>query len=141
MYSRGTEARGCSRKSHNVEDQVFTSHTSRKRGRKKYFKRFEDKYPSSSSNFKRKKDFSKIKCFRCEKLGHFAKHCIVKLNLHNVTISDSKESSPSKDSYEYLEGLVLISVLSSHVQADCNTWLIDSGASCHIFGFKQNMQI
>ena len=56
----------------------------------------------------------------------------MKLNLHNVTVSDSKESSPSKYSYEYLEGLVLISALSSHVQADRNTWLIDSSASRHI---------
>ncbi len=63
----------------------------------------------------------------------------MKLNLPKVTISNVKDSSPSKDSCDHSRGFVLISALSSHVQADCSTWLIDSGASRHISRYKQHL--
>lgn len=69
------EARGIGRKSHHEEDHVLAAHTSKRKGRKGNFKRNRDRNSDSALESKRRKDFSRVQRFRCDKFGHFAREC------------------------------------------------------------------
>jgi hypothetical protein len=82
-------------------------------------------------------DTSKIKCFSCNKLGHFAKHCWYRKKnprkgKHHVSIVEDDESKrrqkiPSNEK-ETRKEYYLVSALSRLVYTGPKTWLVDSGA-------------
>ena len=97
------------------------------------------------------KDLSKIRCYSCYEKGHYARECPRKKNgshkkkgskkrHHAHTAEDDEpprkkvkeESDDSSSEEEY----VLISALTGTVTHGSNDWLIDSGASKHMMGFK-----
>jgi hypothetical protein len=116
---------------------------SRFKGKKKGSQR----KPNTKGTFKGKNiDTSKIKCFGCNKLGHFAKYCWFRKKYprkgknHASTDEDDKSKRnqriPSNEK-ENRKEYYLVSALSSSVFTRLKTWLVDSGASKHITGYKE----
>jgi hypothetical protein len=91
-------------------------------------------------------DTSKIKCFSCNKLGHFARDRWYrktnprKGNHHASTAEDDEskrnKKSPSNER-ENRKEYYLVSSLSSTVITGPKTWLVDNGASKHMIGYKE----
>jgi hypothetical protein len=94
---------------------------------------------------------SKVRCFNCNKLGHYAKDCRNppskqkrKGKFHASVAAEeeepqrkrtraaSKEQEQRRESYR-------VSSLSSVVTKSEKIWLVDSRASKHMTGFKQNL--
>lgn len=77
---------------------------------------------------------SKVQCFRCDKYGHYAMKCPTR-TMPQASIAHVDETLPQGDS----NGFIFCSALSSHVATGHNTWIIDSGASCHIMRFREHL--
>jgi hypothetical protein len=94
---------------------------------------------------------SKVRCFNCNKLGHYAKDCKNppsqqkrkgKFHASVATVEEepqrkrnraaTKEQEQRRESY-------LVSALSGAVTKSEEIWFVDSGASKHMTGFKQNL--
>jgi hypothetical protein len=121
---------------------------SRFKGKKKgTFQKGSQRKPNTKGTFKGKNiDTSKIKCFSCNKLGHFAKDCWFRKKYprkgkHHASTAEDDESkrnqkSPSNEK-ENRKEYYLVSALSSSVFTGPKTWLVDSGASKHMTGYKE----
>jgi hypothetical protein len=121
---------------------------SRFKGKKKYtFQKISQRKPNTKGTFKGKSiDTSKIKCFSCNKLGHFAKHCWFRKKYprkekhHASTTKDDeskrKQKIPSNEK-ENRKEYYLVYALSSSVFTRSKTWLVDSGASKHMTWYKE----
>jgi hypothetical protein len=121
---------------------------SRFKGKKKVtFQKGSQRKSNTKGMFKGKSiDTSKIKCFSCNKLGHFAKYCWYrkknprKGKHHASTAEDDeskrKQKSPSNEK-ETRKEYYLVSALSSSIFTGPKTWLVDSGASKHMTGYKE----
>jgi hypothetical protein len=133
------------------EDQALTAHSKkgkRKSSHKVGGRRFPDK----------RKDLSHIRCFNCDKKGHFAKDCPEKSNKekdnrkfkgkgkrkHHAHAADDKghrskrsrvETSSSSD-----DEFTFISALTGTITHDDDVWLIDSGASKHMTGNRASLK-
>jgi hypothetical protein len=120
---------------------------SRFKGNKKgTFQKGSKKKPKTKGTFKGKNiDTSNIKCFSCNKFGHIAKYCWFRKKYprkgkHHASTAENDESkrnqkSPSNEK-ENRKEYYLVSALSSSVFMGLKTWLVDSGASKHMIGFK-----
>jgi hypothetical protein len=121
---------------------------SRFKGKKKgTFQKGSQRKSNTKGTFKGKSiDTSKIKCFSCNKLGHFAKDCWFrkknrrKGKQHASTAEDDeskrKQKSPTNER-ENRKEYYLVSVLSNSIFTGPKTWLVDSGASKHMTGYKE----
>lgn len=96
-----------------------------KRGKRNNFKKRRGKDSTRKQSFKRKRDLSKVQCFRCDKYGHIAVKC---LDRPKPQASIAEVCEPNRDS----KRLVFYSTLSSQVSTSLNTWVINSGASRHL---------
>jgi hypothetical protein len=121
---------------------------SRFKGKKKVtFHKGSQKKISIKGTFKGKNiDTSKIKCFNCNKLGHFARHCWNrkknprKGKHHASTIEDDDSKRNQKSSSNERENrkeYYLVSALSSTIITGPKTWVVDSGASKHMTRYKE----
>jgi hypothetical protein len=79
-------------------------------------------------------DFSKVKCFQCHKMGHFASQCLEKKKKMN---QPQMAASAAMDEFaKSFEGdFFFITCMSS--AAVSNMWFVDSEASCHMTGHKE----
>ena len=133
------------------EDQALTVHS--KKGRREN-PHHQVKHSHKEDNFV-KKDPSKLRCYICDERGHFSINCPMnksgskkkknsKRRHHAHTAEDDdpprkrvkKESEDSSSDEEY----VLISALTGTVRHGSKDWLIDSGASKHMTGFKESFE-
>jgi hypothetical protein len=73
-------------------------------------------------------DFSKVKCFQCHKMGHFASQCPEKKKKNQPQMAASAAVDEFAKIFE--EDFFFIARMSS--AAVSNMWFVDSGASCHM---------
>jgi hypothetical protein len=94
---------------------------------------------------------SKVRCFNCNKLGHYAKDCRnppskqkQKSRFHASVATEEEEPQRkrtkivSKEQEQHRESY-LVSTLSGAVTKSEEIWLVDSGASKLLTCFKQNL--
>ena len=127
------------------EDQALIAHAKGKHKRKSY------DHPQKTQGFKRpKKDFSNFECFTCHKMGHIAIDCPMKAERvkkmrrfqdHAVEGNDQEVEEEAKKDEESSEEYVLISALTRSVSPGNDTWLVDSGASKHMTGYKDSLSL
>lgn len=122
--------RGIKQNNGNEDIQVLNSN-SYKKGKKKNFKRKRDNCSNGKRSSKKKRDISEVQCFRCDQYGHYAMKCLDRIKQHASMVEVNKGSDS--------ERLVFYSTLSSQVTSSSNTWVIDSGASRHITGFREHL--
>jgi hypothetical protein len=120
---------------------------SRFKGKKKgTFQKGSQRKPNTKGTFKGKSfDTSKIKCFSCNKLGHFAKDCWFRKKYprkgkHHASAAEDNESKRKQKSpfneKENRKEYYLVYALSNLVFMGPKTWLVDSGASKHMTGYN-----
>ena len=118
------------------EDQALTAHT--KKIRRDHYHPKKGKHSHQNQNDNPRRDLSSIRCYTCDKRGHFARHCPRNKDLshkkkdnkrihHGHTPEDDEpprkrvkeESEDSSSDEEY----VLISALTGTVKHGSNDWL------------------
>ena len=112
------------------------------------------KHSNQNDNSRRPtKDLSNLRCYTCDEKGHFAKDCPrnkgvsqknkkYKRRHHAHAVEDDEPSKKRiKQESEYSssdEEYVLIYALTGNLTHGSKNWLIDSGASKHMIGFKES---
>jgi hypothetical protein len=127
--------------SHHNDNQALASHAKKgRRNRRSFSEEFHDKKTSAAPGHEQRKDISKIQCFKCDKYGHIARNCPTrkKGRQHASTVDDDSEP-PQRDEDIKDEAFFFISALSGTVPTDSDIWLIDSGASRHMTGYKEHL--
>lgn len=127
--------------SHHDDNQALASHAKRgRRNRRSFNKSFKDKKTSTTSGHEHRKDNSKIQCFRCDKYGHIARDCPTrKKGRQHASIVDVDPEPHQRDKDIKDEAFFFISSLLGTVPTDSNIWLIDSGASKHMTGYREHL--
>ena len=118
-----------------------------KRGRRKTH-HFKGKNPHDRDN--NRKDPSRLRCYTCDELGHFARNCPKRQNkkkrnkrTHRAHAAEDDEPSKKRTRYESEyssseDEYVLVFALIGNITHGSNDWLIDSGASKHMTEFKES---
>jgi hypothetical protein len=75
-----------------------------------------------------------VRCFKCDKLGHSHNVCPEKKKIQ----ADLAEIKEEKEEVKEYHAFYL--ALASELNSNKNTWIIDSGASRHITGFKDKFE-
>lgn len=133
------EARGNCLRNHHEDDHVLAAHTSKGREKKGNYKRFRDEsFVSAPDSKKGKGDLSRIQGFRCDKYVYIARDFYARPKIQ-VVATNVENSSPQKESDENSEQFSFISALFSNISTNYDTWLIGSGVSCHITGYKEHL--
>jgi hypothetical protein len=127
--------------SHHDDNQALASHTKRGKGNRRSFgKAFKDKKISAALGHEHRKDISKIQCFRCDKYGHIARHCPTrKKGRQHASTADVDSELHHRDEDIKDEAFFFILALSGTVPTDSDIWLIDSGASRHMTGYREHL--
>ena len=81
---------------------------------------------------KKNTDFSKVKCFQCHKMGHFASQCPEKKEKKPQMASSAALDEFAKS---FKKDFCFIACMSSAAVSDI--WFVDSRASCHMTGHKE----
>ena len=101
----------------------------------------------------KEKDYSKVKCWNCQKLGHYAVVCPEKKKKgKDKTMAASAEIEDFSESFDREFGFIAFESISagSHatqVERECalpstsgassSIWYVDSGASRHMIGVRE----
>ena len=122
------------------EDQALTVHSKKNR---------RSNYHSKGNISHSRKYLNTIRCYTCDEKGHISKFFPNKRNLrkknkrrHHAHATEDDEPSTKRIRQENDsssdEEYVLIFVLMGTISHGSNDWLIDSGASKHMTGFKES---
>ena len=125
--------------SHHDESHALASHARKGKVIGKGMKRFQRKRKPHQAHEHKEKDMSKVQCYRCDKYGHYARDCpIQKEGRRHATTTNVDEDPPHTRS-DPAEEFFFISALSGTIPTSNNIWLIDSGASKYITGYKEHL--
>ena len=89
---------------------------------------------------------SKLECYNCHKIGHFAKDCRQPKRKFKrrfqASIAEEQETKKKKNTKATKEDeprreYYLIFALSGSITGSANSWLVDSGASKRMTGFRE----
>jgi hypothetical protein len=88
----------------------------------------------------KKKDMRKVKCFACHKFGHYAGKCLNKKKGENgmqleVGVSEKTQMDEFCKKLEWTEFLLFSQMSLGTISM--SSWLINSGATCHIIGAQE----
>jgi hypothetical protein len=118
------------------ENQAISTHVKKRKERRE----------ASLKKTKRpryKKDASKVRCYNCKKLGHYAFQCPHKneKGKHHAHAADTKDPTSKKEKESKDEEYIFVSALIGTITqgSDTDIWLVDSGASKHITGFRSSL--
>jgi hypothetical protein len=127
--------------SHHDDNQALDSHAKRgRRKRRSFSKAFKYKKTSTAPSHEHRKHISKIQCFICDKYGHIAINCPTrKKGRQHASIVNVDSEPPHRDEGIKYEAFFFISALSGTVPTDSNIWLIDSGPSIHMTGYREHL--
>jgi hypothetical protein len=78
-----------------------------------------------------KKDLSKIKCFACHKIGHYASQCREKKGQGKTQTTTSTETQLDEFATKFEKDFSLVSCLSTNTNTR-SAWYLDNGASHHM---------
>ena len=90
-------------------------------------------------------DITKVRCFHCQKKGHFIRNCPKLRKAHkgkfHVDVVEEKETYKKKSEeasgdQETKKKYYLVSAFSGSLKDNAKSWLVDSGASRHMTGNK-----
>jgi hypothetical protein len=138
------EARVAAREEKLVDDdQALAAHA----GKGKCKKEVHHHHKKFHKGQKSQRDYSTFKCFICHKMGHIARNCPNakdqvrkgKNKRHHAHAAEDDEPVQKRAKEEDDEQYVLISSLTRTVTHGSDTWLIDSGASKHMTGYKDSL--
>ena len=108
----------------------------------------------------KRKDLSHLRCFNCDKKGHFAKDCPQKSSSsskskdkgkfkgkgkrkHHAHATNEKEHRRKRSRVETSSSsddeFVFVSTLTGTLSQDDDVWLIDGGASKHMTGCRTSL--
>jgi hypothetical protein len=115
-------------KTNDDENQALAAHVKKRKERR-------EANPKRAKRPRYKKDVSKVRCYSCQKLGHYAFQCPHRKEKgkHHAHAMDT-ETNESKD-----EDYVFVSTLRGTITQGNDTWLVDSGASKHMTGFISSL--
>jgi hypothetical protein len=113
-------------------------------------KKFSIQKEKDSGGYKgREFDISSVRCFNCQKKGHFARNCPKSRKGHkgkfHVDVATKGEITyrrkPREVSIdqETRKEYYLVSVATGNMTKSAESWLVDSGASRHMTGNKDNL--
>ena len=120
------------------EDQDLTFHTKKTK---------RDHHHSKGQISHCRRDLSTIRCYTCDDKGYISKYYPNKgrskkkkgnKRRHHAHAIEDDEPSRKRFIQESDEEYLLISALMGTISHGSNDWLIDSGASKHITGFKES---
>jgi hypothetical protein len=127
-------------KSGNDENQALEAHT-----RKGNIKKEDNPHRNFQKTQKIQKDYSSYKCYILQKMGHIVRNCPHtkdhirkgKYKTHHSHATEDDEPIQKKEKEDdSSEEYVLISSLTGIVTHGSDTWIIDSGASNKMSGYK-----
>ena len=113
------------------------------------------KHSHQRNNFRNPRDMSKYICYTCDERGHFARDCPRnkisshkkkgnKRRHHAHAVEDdepsTKRTKQDSDDSSSDEEYVLISALTGTVTHGSKDWIIESGASKQMTGFKESFE-
>ena len=93
-------------------------------------------------------DYSNVKCYNCQKIGHIVRNCpLIKDQIkkgrnkrhHANTAKDDEPIQKREINDDSDDEYVLISALIGTITLGNDTWLVDSGASKHMTGYKDSL--
>jgi hypothetical protein len=124
-------------KTNDEENQSLVAHVKKRKER-----RNESPKKNRISVPDHKKDVFKIRCFNCQKLGHFSYQCSQgkgkrKNNAHATYMEDS--TSQKKTREKKYEEYVFISSIIGTITQGSDIFLVDNGASKHMTGFRNSL--
>jgi hypothetical protein len=120
---------------------AFHTKNGKRINRRSFNKAFKDKKTSSASGHEHIKDNSKIQCFICDKYGHIARNCPTRKKGRQFASTVDVDPEPhQRDEDIKYEAFFFISSLSGTVPTDSDIWIIDSGASKHMTGYRDHMR-
>ena len=111
---------------------------------RKNFKKKENFHHNKKKEKKQEKtkgDPTNVRFYTCDEKGHFAIDCPIRKRRHHAHIA--KDDEPKKKTFrrekdDLDEEYVIISTLTSTISHERNNWLVDSGASKHMMGYKES---
>ena len=86
-----------------------------------------------------KRDPSNVRSYTCDENGHFARDCPINKRWHHAHVAMDDEPTNKRfrrEKDDSHEEYVLISTLIRTIPHISNDWLVDSGASKHMMGYK-----
>jgi hypothetical protein len=85
-------------------------------------------------------NISKIQCFRCDKYGNIVRYFPTRnKGRQHASTTDVDSEPPQRDEDIKDESFFFISSLSGTVPTDSDIWLIDSGDSRHMTGYREQL--
>lgn len=83
---------------------------------------------------KKDMDMSKVKCWACQKMGHYATMCLERKNKGKKSTTTSTEVQQFSSQFD--QNFAFINSTSSRITTSV-VWYIDNGASRHITGVRE----
>lgn len=128
----------------NEKNQALIAHA--RKGKNKVEDHPPRKFHKYQKHQKKKRDYSTIRCYNCQKVGHIARHCpLVRDQIkkgrnkrhHANTTEDEEPIQKRERNNDSDDKYILISSLTGTITHVNDTWLVYSGASKHMTGYKE----